>query len=90
LRRIVLPLIAPGVASGWILAFIVSFDNVAMTVFLVAPGTETLPIRMLNHIQEITDPLVAAVSAILSASTALLALLLDKLYGLDRLFAGHR
>jgi putative spermidine/putrescine transport system permease protein len=90
LRRIVLPLIVPGVASGWILAFIVSFDDVAMTVFLVAPGTETLPIRMLNHIQEITDPLVAAVSAILIAATALLALLLDRLYGLDRLLAGHR
>lgn len=90
LRRIVLPLIAPGVASGWILAFIVSFDEVAMTVFLVTPGTETLPIRMLNHIQETTDPLVAAVSAILIAGTALLALLLDRLYGLDRLLAGHK
>ena len=39
---------------------------------------------------EITDPLVAAVSALLIAGTALLALLLDRLFGLDRLLAGHR
>jgi putative spermidine/putrescine transport system permease protein len=90
LRRVIVPLILPGMISGWILAFIVSFDEVAMTVFLAAPGTETLPLRMLGHIQETTDPLVAAVSAILIAGTALLALLLDRLYGLDRLLGGHR
>jgi putative spermidine/putrescine transport system permease protein len=89
LRRVTLPLILPGVVSGWILAFIVSFDEVAMTVFLVAPGTETLPLRMLNHIQDTTDPLVAAMSAILIAGTAAVALLLDRLYGLDRLFSGR-
>ena len=90
LRRVTLPLILPGVVSGWILAFIVSFDEVAMTVFLTSPGTETLPLRMLNHIQETTDPLVAAASAILIAATALVALLLDRLHGLDRLLSGRR
>jgi putative spermidine/putrescine transport system permease protein len=88
LRRVTLPLILPGVVSGWILAFIVSFDEVAMTVFLAAPGSDTLPLRMLNHIQETTDPLVAAVSAILIAGTALLALFLDRLFGLDKLLGG--
>ena len=89
LRRIILPLVLPGVMAGWILAFIVSFDEISMTVFLAAPGTDTLPIRMLNHIQETTDPLVAAVSALLIAGTALIALLLDRLYGLDRLLSGR-
>lgn len=88
-RRVTLPLILPGIVSGWILAFIVSFDEVVMTVFLAAPGTETLPLRMLNHIQDTTDPLVAAMSAILIAGTALLALLLDRLHGLDRLLGGR-
>jgi putative spermidine/putrescine transport system permease protein len=88
-RRITLPLILPGIASGWIIAFIVSFDEVAMTVFLVAPGTETLPLRMLNHIQDTTDPLVAAMSAVLIAGTAAIARLLHRFYGLDRLLGGH-
>jgi ABC-type spermidine/putrescine transport system, permease component II len=43
LRRITLPLVLPGLASGWALAFINSFDEVTMTVFIAAPGTETLP-----------------------------------------------
>jgi putative spermidine/putrescine transport system permease protein len=89
LRRVTLPLVLPGIVSGWILAFIVSFDEVAMTVFLVAPGTETLPLRMLNHIQDTTDPLIAAMSAILIAGTAAIAILLDRLYGLDRLLGGR-
>lgn len=42
LHRVKLPLILPRIVLGWILAFIVSFDEVAMTVFLVAPGTETV------------------------------------------------
>lgn len=89
-RRITLPLLWPGLLAGWVLAFIVSFDEVAMTVFLVSPATETLPLRMLNHVQETTDPLVAAASGILIAMTAFLALLLDRLYGLDRLLSGRR
>jgi putative spermidine/putrescine transport system permease protein len=88
--RITLPLLLPGVLAGWILAFIVSFDEVAMTVFLTSPGMETLPLRMLNHIQETTDPLVAAVSVILILATALLAMLVDQIYGLDRLLGARR
>ena len=38
LRRITLPLVMPGLASGWALAFINSFDEVTMTVFIAAPG----------------------------------------------------
>src|SRR5437868_10719979 len=45
-RRVTLPLILPGVASGWMLAFIQSFDEVTMTVFIAAPGSSTLPVRM--------------------------------------------
>jgi putative spermidine/putrescine transport system permease protein len=88
LRRITLPLILPGVVSGWLLAFIVSFDEVAMTIFLAASGTDTLPLRMLNHIQETTDPLIAAVSAILIAATTVVAWVLDRLHGLNRLLGG--
>jgi len=48
----------PGLASGWALAFINSFDEVTMTVFIAAPGTETLPVRMFLYIQDNIDPLV--------------------------------
>lgn len=87
-RRVTLPLILPGVVSGWLLAAINSFDEVTMTVFIASPATTTLPVRMFLYIQDNIDPLIAAVSACLIALTAALLLALDRLYGLDRLFVG--
>ena len=87
--RVTLPLILPGVVSGWALAFIQSFDEVTMTVFLAAPGTETLPVRMFLYIQDNIDPLVTSVSASVIAITMLALIALDRLYGLDRVLAGH-
>jgi putative spermidine/putrescine transport system permease protein len=78
----------PGVVSGWMLAFINSFDEVTMTVFVASPATVTLPVRMFLYIQDNIDPLIASVSACLIALTALMLLVLDRVFGLDRLFVG--
>lgn len=87
-RRVTLPLILPGVVSGWLLAAINSFDEVTMTVFIASPATVTLPVRMFLYIQDNIDPLIAAVSTCLIVLTAGLLFALDRLYGLDRLFVG--
>ncbi|CAN1549866.1 PotC ABC-type spermidine/putrescine transport system, permease component II [Rhabdaerophilaceae bacterium] len=87
-RRIVLPLMLPGLASGFALSFIQSFDEVTMTVFVASPSTTTLPVRMFNYIQDSIDPLVCAISALLILGTIILMILLDRLYGLERLFVG--
>ena len=87
-RRVTLPLILPGVVSGWALAFIQSFDDLTMTVFLAAPGIETLPVRMFLYIQDNIDPLVTSVSASVIAITMTALILLDRFYGLDRVLAG--
>jgi len=88
-RRVTLPLILPGVASGWALAFIQSFDEVTMTVFIASPGATTLPVRMFLYIQDNIDPLVTSLSAVVIAITVVFLLALDRLYGLDRLLSGH-
>jgi putative spermidine/putrescine transport system permease protein len=88
-RRVTLPLILPGVASGWVLAFINSFDEVTMTVFIASPETTTLPVRLFLYIQDNIDPLVAAVSAALIFMTVAAMLVLDRLYGLERLLVGR-
>ncbi|CAO3457616.1 ABC-type spermidine/putrescine transport system, permease component II [Azospirillum argentinense] len=88
-RRVTLPLILPGVASGWVLAFINSFDEVTMTVFIASPETTTLPVRLFLYIQDNIDPLVAAVSASLIFMTVAAMLVLDWLYGLERLLVGR-
>jgi putative spermidine/putrescine transport system permease protein len=87
--RVTLPLILPGVASGWVLAFITSFDEVTMTVFIASPRTTTLPVRLFLYIQDNIDPLVAAVSAALIGLTFVAMLVLDQLYGLERLLVGR-
>jgi putative spermidine/putrescine transport system permease protein len=86
---VTLPLILPGVASGWVLAFINSFDEVTMTVFIASPETTTLPVRLFLYIQDNIDPLVAAVSALLIFMTVVAMLALDRVYGLERLLVGR-
>jgi putative spermidine/putrescine transport system permease protein len=87
-RRVTLPMILPGVASGWVLAFITSFDEVTMTVFIASPRTTTLPVRLFLYIQDNIDPLVAAVSTALIALTIVAIIVIDRLYGLERLLIG--
>jgi len=87
-RRITLPLIFPGIVSGWLLAFITSFDELTMSVFIANPSTTTLPVRMFLQIQDTIDPMVAAVSALLIAGTLVVMLVLDRMVGLERLFVG--
>jgi putative spermidine/putrescine transport system permease protein len=88
-RRITLPMILPGVTGGWLLAFINSFDEVTMSIFVTAPSTITLPVRMYMYATESIDPLMAAVSALMVAVTALAMLVLDRIYGLDKILVGH-
>ena len=88
LKRITLPLVLPGLVSGWALAFINSFDEVTMTVFIAGPGTATLPVRMFLYIQDNIDPLVTSVSACVIAITVLALVALDRAYGLERVLVG--
>lgn len=88
LRRITLPLIVPGIASGWALAFINSFDEVTMSVFIATPGTETLPVRMFLYIQDNIDPLVTSVSAAVIGVTVIAMIVLDRIFGLEKLLMG--
>lgn len=87
-RRVVLPMIVPGVAGGWVLSFITSFDEVTMSIFVASPGTTTLPVRMYEHITETIDPLIASLSASLIFITMIIMFILDRLYGLDNILVG--
>ena len=88
-RRVVLPMIRTGVAGGWVLSFIQSFDELTMTIFVATPGTTTLPVAMYNQIAQTIDPLVASVSTVLIVGTIILMLVLDRMVGLDRVLIGE-
>ena len=88
-RRVTLPMILPGVTGGWLLAFINSFDELTMSIFVTSPQTVTLPVRMYMYATESIDPMMAAVSALMVAMTAVAMLLLDRVYGLDKILVGQ-
>jgi putative spermidine/putrescine transport system permease protein len=88
-RRITMPMLRTGIAGGWMLAFIQSFDELTMTIFVATPGTNTLPVAMYNQIAQTIDPLIASVSTVLIVGTVVLLLLLDRLVGLDRVLIGE-
>ena len=62
LVKVTLPVIKPGVVAAALFGFIISFGNLEMTLFLVAPGQTTLPIAILQYLQWRIDPTIAAVS----------------------------
>jgi putative spermidine/putrescine transport system permease protein len=74
-RSITLPLIAPGVISGALFAFITSFDEVVVAMFLTGPGERTLPRQMFDGIRENISPTILAAATILIALAVILLLL---------------
>lgn len=88
-RRIEFPLILPGIAGGWLLAFITSFDELTLSVFIASPSTQTLPVVMYAYIANTIDPLLASISTVLIVLTLVLMLLLERFYGLDRVLGGR-
>ncbi len=74
-RRVTLPLIMPGVLSGAVFAFITSWDEVVIALFLADAQTRTVPIMIWNQVRTNLDPATAAVAAILILLSALGVLL---------------
>ena len=69
MRRVILPSVRPGVMAGALFAFILSWDEIVVTLFLSKFTVYTLPRRMWNGIRENTDPTVAAAAVVLITIT---------------------
>ncbi len=86
--KITVPLIRPGIIAGMLFAFIVSFDNVSVSLFLTNVKLNTLPLAILNYVEYNYDPSVAAISTMLIAFSLLAAVVLERLVGLRRVVGG--
>lgn len=75
-RRVVVPLALPAVVSAALFSFLISFDEVVISLFLAGIRSETLPVRIWNSLMLEIEPTIAAVSTLLIALTTL-ALTLD-------------
>lgn len=82
--RVTLPLAAPGLAASGALAFLLSFDETVISLFVSGPRAATLPVEMVRYVEGRTDPLVAALSAILVVGTVAIVIAVERLVGLAR------
>jgi len=80
--EVTLPLIAPGLLSALIFAFIVSFGDVYIALFLSGPGKTTLPIEIFNYMNWQSTPVIAAITSVQVAMIVVLGLAIERLVGL--------
>jgi spermidine/putrescine transport system permease protein len=74
-RRVTLPLLVPGIFAGFMLAFVISLDDVVITEFVKSAGQETLPTYMLGQLRREVTPEVNAIATVFLALSVLLVTL---------------
>lgn len=84
--RIVWPLIRPGIFTGALFAFIVSFDMFTMSFLLKPVGGNTLPLAVFDYLKYDFDPMAAAAATLSVGFALLVVLLVEKTVGLRRAF----
>lgn len=72
---VTLPNLRTGLFSGFLFAFITSFDEVVVSMFIQSPYLQTLPVRMYSSIQREVDPTIAAAATVIMVITTVAALL---------------
>jgi putative spermidine/putrescine transport system permease protein len=86
--HVTLPLLRPGIVAGMIFAFLQSFGDVPISMFLTDARNNTLPLVIMAYLEYNVDPTVAAISSMVTVACLALALLLERLFGLRRAVAG--
>jgi putative spermidine/putrescine transport system permease protein len=84
LATITLPLLLPGLVSGWLFAAILSFNEFTASLFVTVQRTQTLPVAMYNYVREYADPSMAAISVIYIVATAALLTFATLFLGLGK------
>ncbi|MBV9783086.1 MAG: ABC transporter permease [Acidisphaera sp.] len=87
LLHVTLPLVRPGVFAGAMFAVLTSLDNLPLSYFFGSATTNTLPVVMLSYMENQFDPSIAAISTVQMLIALATLLLLDRVYGIERLTA---
>lgn len=89
-RYVTLPMIRPGLLAGCILAFLLSFDEVAVALLLSTTDTTTLPVAVLSYLVYNYDPAVAAISTVQIVIVVVLLVVLERFLGVKHLIAASK
>jgi putative spermidine/putrescine transport system permease protein len=82
--RVTLPAMRTGIIAAALFAFVISFENLELALFLTSPGVTTLPVAVLQYLEYHIDPLVSAVAVAQIVAVAAVLLLLDRFVRLGR------
>lgn len=82
------PQLRPGIFSAGLLSFITSFNNVPLSLLLQDRYTQTLPISMLDYVQQSYTPMIAATSTLILAATVVIAVIAERTVGFNKIFGG--
>jgi spermidine/putrescine transport system permease protein len=74
-RRVTLPLLWPGILAGFMLAFVISLDDVVITEFVKSGGQDTLPTYMLGQLRRVITPEMNAISTVFLAISVMIVTL---------------
>ncbi len=77
--RVVMPLILPGMISGALFAFVISFDEVIVIIFIAGPEQNTLPRQMFSGIRELISPTITAAASVLIVFSTIMLLAVEML-----------
>jgi len=84
LATVTLPLLLPGLVSGWLFAAILSFNEFTASLFVTGQRTQTLPVAMYNYVREYADPSMAALSVMYIVGIATLLTIANAFLGLGK------
>lgn len=84
--KITLPVVKSGVIAGGAFAFILSFDDLTVALFISGANMVTLPIRIYTYLDYAYDPIITAVSTVLILITAGLMIVIERALGVGRFF----
>lgn len=87
LRHVTLPLIRPGIFAGALFSILISLDNLPLSFFFGSSSTNTLPVVMLSYMQNQFDPSIAAISTVQMLIAVVTLLVVNAVYGIDKLTA---
>jgi putative spermidine/putrescine transport system permease protein len=78
-RLVMLPLILPGVLAGAAFAFVASFDELVIALFLAGPGQRTLPMQMFMGLREHLSPAITAAATLMMSLSLVLLIVAGRL-----------
>jgi putative spermidine/putrescine transport system permease protein len=85
LMRVLVPALGPAFLTSGMFAFLASMDNYPISIFFTDAWTKTLPIQMLQYVEENPDPTIAAISTGLVALAIVALIVGDRLVGLRKM-----